>query len=277
MPSFEIYRYVWKYYHSHAGCNGGHTTMQGTDVDLYYEVHGEGEPIVFVHGWMDDCTLWNAQVEYFSKKYKVIIYDHRGHGRSDKPKDEYSIQTLANDLHSLLQVLDLEQVTLVGHSMGGMAALQFVLDHPDNVSKLVLIGATAKTSRSLRVFVWILRHLIPYQAFAKGSIKFKCYEPPSEPVINAIIECALMTPKHAAFACFTEYTKHYDLRDKVASIKVPTLIVVGAQDKSTPPEMSRYLHNHIEGSQLEIIPDCGHMAHIEKPDELNEVIAEFIR
>ena len=251
--------------------------MKGAVANLYSEVHGKGEPIVFAHGWMDDCSIWKAQVEYFAKKYKVIVYDHRGHGRSDKPKDDYSIQTLANDLHSLLQDLDLEQVTLVGHSMGGMTALQFVLDHPDNVSKLVLIGATAKMSRSLRVFVWILRHLLPYQAFVEGSIKFKCYEPLSEPVIKTIIASALMTPKYAAFACFNEYTKHYDLREKIGTIKVPTIIVVGEQDKSTPPEMSRYLHKKIEGSKLEIIPDCGHMVHIEKPDDLNEVIGEFIR
>nr|QNO56355.1 putative aminoacrylate hydrolase RutD [Methanosarcinales archaeon ANME-1 ERB7] len=107
------------------------------DVELYYEAHGDGEPIIFVHGWMDDCSAWNSQIEFFAKKYKVIAYDHRGHGRSDKPEGDYSIQTLSNDLHTLIKELKLEKVTLVGHSMGGMTALLFTLDHPDKVSKLV--------------------------------------------------------------------------------------------------------------------------------------------
>lgn len=121
------------------------------NVELYYEVHGEGEPIIFSHGWMDDSSVWKSQIEFFAKKHKVVVYDQRGHGKSDKPRKDYSIQTLSNDLFTLVQHLNFEKVTIVGHSMGGMTAQVFALDHPENVSKLVLVGTTAKMAYSMRL------------------------------------------------------------------------------------------------------------------------------
>lgn len=103
-----------------------------------------------VLGCMSDCFVWNSQIEFFSKKYTVITYDQRGHGISDKPKADYSIETLSNDLYCLIEELNLEKVILVGHSMGGMTALTFALNHPDKVSKLVLVGTSAKMSFSGR-------------------------------------------------------------------------------------------------------------------------------
>ena len=71
------------------------TKIKVNDVELYYEMHGEGEPIIFIYGWMDDCSAWNSQIELFAKPYKVIAYDHRAHGRSEKPEGDYSIQALS--------------------------------------------------------------------------------------------------------------------------------------------------------------------------------------
>ena len=250
--------------------------MKVNDIELDYEVHGEGEPIIFSHGWMENSSIWNSQIEFFTKKYKVIAYDHRGHGRSDKPKGDYSIQTLSNDLYSLIQKLNFKKVSLVGHSMGGMTALVFTLDHPDKVSKLVLAGTTAKMTFSFRLYLWIMLHIFSYESFAWGSIDFNYCEP-SEQVKNEALDRALKIPKFAAYECFTEFTKNYDIRDRVYKIKVPTLIIVGEKDKATPVEMSQYLNREIEGSKLKIIPDSKHMVMIDKPKEFNENMDEFIR
>ena len=252
------------------------TKIKVNDVELYYEMHGEGEPIIFVHGWMDDCSAWNSQIDFFAKKYNVIAYDHRGHGRSDKPEGGYSIRTLSKDLHALIKELKLEKVTLVGHSMGGMTALLFTLDHPDIVSKLVLVGTTAKMTFSFRFVLWVMLHIFSYDSFVRGKIKYNYYEP-SEQVIKAALDRAMETPKYAAYACFTAFTKNYDIRDKVSEIKVPTLIFVGEKDKSTPVAMSQYLNSQIEGSKLHIVPDCKHMVMIDKSEELNEIMGAFIR
>lgn len=239
-------------------------------------MHGEGEPIIFSHGCMSDCSVWNSQIEFFSKKYKVITYDQRGHGISDKPKADYSIETLSNDLYSLIQELNLDKVIVVGHSMGGMAALTFTLNHPDKVSKLVLVGTSAKTTFSGRILFWNMLHIFSYESFVRGMIDFQYYEP-SEQVKEKALERAMKTPKFAAYECFTEFMQNYDIRDRIYEIKVPTLIIVGEKDTATPVEMSQDLNRGIKGSKLQIIPDCNHMVMIDKPKELNRIIEDFIQ
>ena len=249
--------------------------MKVNDIELFYEVRGEDEPIIFSHGWMCDCSVWNSQIEFFAKKYKVVAYDQRGHGRSDKPKGDYSIQTLSNDMHSLIQKLKLEKVTLVGHSMGGMAALVFALDHPDKVSKLVLVGTSAKMTFSGRIQLWIMMHIYSYESFVRGMIDL-LYQEPSEQVMKEAFERAMKTPKFAASECLTEFMKNYDIRDRVSEIKVPTLIIVGEKDGATPAKMSQFLNKEIESSKLQIMSDTKHMPMIDKAKELNEIIQKFI-
>jgi len=250
--------------------------MKVNDIELYYEVYGGGEPIILSHGWMDDCSVWKSQIEFLAKKYKVIVYDHRGHGKSDKPKKDYSIQTLSNDIYSLIQKLNFEKITIIGHSMGGMTALVFALEHPDKVSKLVLVGTTAKMAFSMRVQLWIMMHILPYKSFARGAIDSKYYEP-SEQVIKEAMDRALRTSKYVAHECSLEFTKNYDIRHRVSKIKVPTLIIVGDKDKVTPVEMSQHLSSEIEGSKLQIIPNSKHMPMIDKVKEVNEIIDKFIK
>ncbi|MBC2697827.1 MAG: alpha/beta hydrolase [ANME-2 cluster archaeon] len=248
--------------------------MKVNDIELFYEVHGEGEPIIFSHGWMCDCSVWNSQIEFFSEKYKVIAYDQRGHGKSDKPKSDYSIETLSNDLYSLIQELNLEKVILVGHSMGGMTAITFALNHPDKVSKLVLVGTSAKMNFSGYIQIWIMMHIFSYESFARGMIDL-LYDP-SEQVKKEAFDRAMNTQKFVSYDCATEFMKNYDKRDRVSKIKVPTLIVVGEKDKATPVKMSRYLNREIKDSKLKIIPDSKHMVIIDKANELNEIIDMFI-
>lgn len=249
--------------------------MKIDDIELYCELHGKGKPIIFSHGWLDDCSVWRPQIEFFAKKYSVLMYDHRGHGRSDKPKGNYSVQTLSNDLYTLIQKQNLGKVTLVGHSMGGMTALIFALDHPDKVSKLVLVGTAAKVPFSMRVS-GVTRYFIPYKTFMRRSVESGYYKP-SEQLIKNSMATAMNTSKHAAYQCFTELTAKYDIRDRVSKIKSPTLIVVGEKDKDLPVKLSQYLNREIEGSKLQIIPDSGHMVIVEKPEEFSQVLGEFIR
>ena len=243
-------------------------------VELYCELHGEGEPIIFLHGWLDDCTVWNPQVEPLIKKRKVISYDHRGHGRSDKPDCVYSVEVLANDLYDLMQELDIEESVIVGHSLGGMAALTFSLNHPDKISRLVIVGTTAKTP-FLMMAQAVLRYIIPYRTFVQLAQKSGYYKP-SDQLIKNSLDMASSVPKYVAYSSLREFTRNYDLRNKVSKIQVPTLIVVGAKDENTPMAASKYLNEQIGNSILRVIPDCGHEVMVEKPAEFGEVLSEFI-
>lgn len=244
------------------------------DIELYYELHGKGDPIIFIHGWADDCSVWNHYIESFARKYKVIVYDHRGHGRSDKPEGNYSIKTLANDLYALTRKLDLGKVTLVGHSMGGMTALVFALDYPNELSKLVLVGTLAKMPVSNRIF-GIMRYIIPYKTFIRLAVKSGYYEP-SEQLIKRSIDMAMNMSKYAAYECLKEMTQHYDIRREVSNIEVPTLIIVGEKDKNTPITLSQYLNKEIKGSILQVIANSGHNVMVEKPNEFGQALENFI-
>src|SRR5512139_3132742 len=110
-------------------------------IDLYYEQYGKGEPIVFSHGWLDNGSVWKPQADALARDHTVVLYDLRGHGKSEKPQDDYSIQTMANDLGALVKSLNLNKVTLVGFSMGGAVSLVYALANPEKVSRLALIGS----------------------------------------------------------------------------------------------------------------------------------------
>lgn len=242
-------------------------------VELYYEQHGQGDPIIFIHGWLDDHSVWDSQVKRFSPKHSIITYDHRGHGDSDKPRHDYSVQTLANDLHSLMQHLNLEKATLVGHSMGGFTAMTFTLTHAEKVSSLVLVCTTARMSFMTRCARFI-SFFVPHRMQGRMSIRFK-YQRTSQEIVENVLRMAKNIPKYAAAESYRDITK-YDIRNRVCEIKVPTLIVTGEKDRGTPVSMSQYLHNQIEGSRLHVIPDCAHMPMIEKPDELNQTLEDFL-
>ena len=253
--------------------------LQVDGVELYYESYGQGQPIVFSHAWLDNCTIWTSQVEHFSNNYNVILYDHRGHGRSDKPKigeGNYSVQVLANDVHALVQKLDLERPILVGFSLGGMAATLFALEHSDKISGLVLVGTTSKmipptSAKALR----ILRMILPYESFLRIVCKYRFYRP-SKRIFDEEVSRALEIDKTIAFECWKEMTRNYDVRSKIFQIRVPTLIIVGQEDKVNL-EASRYLNREIEGSELRIIQDSGHTVMIEQPHEFNQILEEFIK
>jgi len=253
--------------------------MKINDIELYYESHGKGKPIVFSHAWLDDCSIWGAQVKHFSKNYTVILYDHRGHGMSDKPKGgegNYSVQVLSNDLYALIQKLNLEKPILVGFSLGGMAAILLALKNPDKISKLVLVGTTAKMTlpTSAKLFE-MLRFFLPYQKFLRMLCEYRFYKP-SRQIVDEEFARASKVDKSIAFECWRELTENYDAKDKVSKIEVPTLIIVGEKDKVNL-EASRYLNREIKGSELHIIPDSGHTVMIEKPNEFNEILEEFIK
>src|SRR6266567_1513059 len=110
------------------------------DINMYYEIHGDGEPLVLIVGLATDISEWDAIIGWLAKKYKVLAFDNRGAGRTDKPDAHYSIEMMANDTVGLMQTLGIEQAHVLGISMGGRIALALALQHPKRVKKLVLVS-----------------------------------------------------------------------------------------------------------------------------------------
>jgi pimeloyl-ACP methyl ester carboxylesterase len=247
--------------------------IRANDIEIYYERYGEGDPIIFSHGWLDDRTVWNSQIPLAARNHTVVVYDLRGHGQSDKPIGDYSVQALSGDLHSLVQMLKFEKVTLVGFSLGGMASLMFALQHPAKVTKLVLVGTTAKMPMSTYT-LYALKYILPYRIFAWIVSRIKIYKPSKE-IIEDNISRAMGVPKHVAYKCMEEFTTNYDIRNRLPEIAVPTLVIVGEKDR-TNLKASEHLSREIKGSRLRVVSSCGHSVMIEKPEEFGQLVRQFI-
>ena len=125
-------------------------------IDIYYEEHGSGEPVVMIGGLGADTTLWSKQVPAFSERFRVVVFDNRGSGQSDKPDEPYSIPMFAADTVGLMQALGIERAHVVGASLGGLVAQELVLTHPEMVDRLVLVCTTSNGPRSVRPSLWSL-------------------------------------------------------------------------------------------------------------------------
>lgn len=240
------------------------------DVNLYYEAHGHGPPVVLSHGVLDDCSLWERQADALARSHTVVVYDHRGHGRSDKPRGDYSVQTLADDLRRLMELLDIDRASLVGYSLGGMTALRLALDHPERVTKLVLVATPPRAfpqSPAVAGLVNCLSPLVPYRFVARKAMR---------PRAGGEDQPGPAVPKHVALAFARSLLTSYDLRAAAHRVKAPTLIVSGEKDLEVPVKMSRFLHRAIRGSLLAIIPSCGHLLVTEKPAELSRILTAFL-
>jgi len=252
-----------------------YATALGTRTFLLKEGKGK-TAITLIHGAAWNHRLWINQVPALSKLGEVIVVDLPGHGSSDQPVPGQgtSIKSFADHIHSLLSALNRPHAILVGHSMGGAISMRRTLDHPDKAKALVLLGTGAK----LGVNPAILEGLSKYheQAIKTGIAAWAFAAGTDKHIVEEGIREMLKCKQQVAVADFNACNE-FDIRGIVSRIEVPTLIIVGSEDKLTPVKWSEYLHNNIKGSELKVIEGAGHMVMLEKPNEVTENIKSFIK
>lgn len=251
-------------------------------INLNYELEGNGSVVVFINGLTMDLNGWSFQVQEFSKRHKVLRYDCRGQGKSDKPDMEYSQMMHAEDLKILMQKLDIQKAHLVGLSNGGMIAQHFALNFPEKVGALVLVDTSSYIDTLLDsiIRVWINAAQIGGSEFRYDvSIPFIFSEDfikkNKETLAQMKKISSEVNPANAiinlAKGCLTHSTN-----ERLSEIKVPTLIIVGEEDILIPMKYSKLLNEGIKGSRLAIIKGCGHAPPIEKPEEFNRIVLDFL-
>lgn len=248
-------------------------------VTIYYEEYGKGDPLVFLHGFTLDRRMWRRQIEYFSGKYRVIVYDSRGHGKSSCPKSGYSREDRVRDLWGLAGKLSLNKFHLVGLSMGGATALGYAIDHPDTLLSLTLVDTAAggysppPKYKDLRDMArtkgvdeakrrWIKSALF-YYINRNEELRLELKE-----IISGHCGDLWLDPKRGK----------YSDRDDVAlseKIKIPTMIFVGEKDRFFIP-LAKTLHEKIKDSEIDIVPGVGHMLNMEAPDRFNFRLEQFL-
>ncbi|GAX36387.1 alpha/beta fold hydrolase [Nodularia sp. NIES-3585] len=254
------------------------------DIDLFYDIKGQGEPLLLIAGFLCDHSYWSLIMPSLVDQYQVIRLDNRGMGRSSAPDSPYSIQQMAKDVAALLDHIGIDQVNVVGHSMGGQIAQELVLTHPGRVKSLILLSTLAKGDGRFN-------HVIETWGDLPGNIDLKLYEKVLFPwvftdefyaipdMVEQLIEWAVNYP----FAPATHTIYHHsrailssDTQDRLHKIHCPTLILVGRQDILTPVKFSEQLAQGIPHAELLVLDRGGHGILIESSDTVISAILKFL-
>ena len=252
-------------------------------IEIQYEISGYGPPVVFINGLTMDLNGWLLQVDAFSKKYRMVRYDCRGQGDSDKPDSEYTQELHAEDLAGLLEKLEIPRAHLVGLSNGGMIAQHFALRYPEKTGALVLVDACSHVDTLLKLIItsWIksaeaggsgLRYDVALPYLFSEEFMSKNLDR-----ILAMKEMNLARNPVKAVVNLSMASMRHDLRDRVSEITAPTLIIAGEEDMLIPLRYSRILREKIRNSTLVTLKNCGHVPPIEKPDEFNRIVMIFLK
>jgi pimeloyl-ACP methyl ester carboxylesterase len=258
-----------------------HVRFRIDGVTLSYTSYGEGKSMLFIHGYTDCSKFWASQLQLFSRNYRTTALDLRGHGNSDMGEKDFTLETLSRDTFSFLQRINAGSTIVIGHSMGGMVAQQLCISHPRSVRALVLCS-TASSGEEMRdaggfdcVAAEEEIKRDGFEKFVRNSARFLFARGTDQKIVDYAISEELKTNVDAAMSSLRAMWE-WDARDSISRIAVPTLIVVGDQDQATPITCSRSLNKKILGSRLQILPECGHMVALEKPEELGEAIRAFL-
>ena len=225
--------------------------------------------LVMVHGAGGSTNTWFMQKRGLSKALHTIAIDLNGHGQTQDKKPS-SIQSYIDDVDAI--VSDLRKPFLMGHSMGGAITQLYALQHPEQVSGIILVGTGAKLRVASIVFDLLDND---FEAYLQALGDFMFHTNVSENMIEAAVLEVQKCPVHVIRRDW-EYCDSFDIMERVSDIGVPTLIIVGADDLMTPPKYARYLHDKIEGAELKIIEKAGHSVMLEQPKVFNRAVIEWI-
>ncbi|MEM2145884.1 MAG: alpha/beta hydrolase [Candidatus Jordarchaeaceae archaeon] len=256
-------------------------------INIYYEIHGSGFPLVMIMGLGGSSAAWDRYiVEEFSKKFRVIIFDNRGAGLTDCPKENYTIDMLAEDTAGLLKALNVPRAHVLGVSMGGMIAIKLTLKYPEMVEKLILGCTTGGGSR-----------FIPPKTDAIQTLSGLMSKDPKEALnagLHILYTKEFLSEHPERIEEFIEQMKNsvfsvegimrqlagisvYDAHDQLHTIKKPTLILAGKKDNLVPFENSQILSEKIPNSKLILFEDATHGFYSQKREEFCQIVLEFLK
>ena len=262
--------------------------VQANGQHIYYEVHGEGFPLVLVMGIGYDSTLWKlAQVPALAQQFKVVIFDNRDVGRSSNATSAYTVADMSDDTAALLDVLNIQRAHVLGLSMGGMIAQQFALRHADRLDHLVLSGCGAAQARAafdpIQVWNWVKANDLTGEAFASTQFNglFSTTFLRNKDAVTQTIAMLSSNPHPVGPDAYNRQAQaylKYNALDDLAGIKAPTMVVVGEQDLLTPPWVCEEVASRIPGAKFVTIKGNGasHAVPLERPDEFNQLVTKFL-
>ena len=252
-------------------------------IEIYYEEQGDGEPVVLIGGLTSTVETWGLQRSALAARYRVVLPDNRGSGRTRVPDDDGSrtIPEFAEDVRVLLDGLGLERVHLVGASMGGLIVQAFALRHPERLKSLVLACTTFGGPQAVAADPAVAAKLLDATGDSSDSSLPVVAHPDSQAkrpeAIRFYLDSKKAQPHSAAeVAARAQAVAAFDAADRVCDIAVPTLVITGKQDILVPAENSRMLAERIPNAELVEIDDAGHIFFCEQAEATNRALLEFL-
>jgi len=246
-------------------------TLNRNGVNIYYEVQGSGPTMLLTHGFSATSEMWKANLAALSQKYRVIVWDMRGHGRSDYPEDvaSYSEALTVGDIAALLDVHDAEQAIIGGHSLGGFMTLAFHVSHPNRCKALMLFDTGPGYKKDEARAGWNKR----------AEAMAQTYETKGLAALGRSAEVLACTHRsvdglaRAARGMLAQ--KDARVINSLEAIKVPALVLVGSKDEAYFAATD-YMASKTPGAKKVVIADAGHAANIDQPEVFNRVVLDFL-
>jgi 3-oxoadipate enol-lactonase len=257
--------------------------LTANGINVNYTLDGPaGAPVVTLsHSLAADLTMWDPQLKPLAARYRVLRYDTRGHGGTDAPAGPYTLEQLAEDARALLTALGITRTHWVGLSMGGMIGQALALSSPGLFQSLALcdtssrIPAEAKPLWQERIQTAQTQGMEPLVEPTIGRWFTAPFREARKDVVDPV-RTRIRTTNPQGYAGCCAAISQLDLTDRIAAIKVPTLIVVGEEDQGTPVAASRAIQAQIAGAQLEIIKSAAHLSNLEQPEEFTRILTTFL-
>lgn len=266
--------------------------INGVYID--YKVQGEGEPLILIMGLTGGKDHWFFQMRSFRKHYRVVTYDNRGAGNSDKPGEFYNIRTMADDTIGLMDYLNIDKAHILGMSLGSLIAQELAINYPDRVRKLILVAAYSvgedmkemsegmrsalglkegysdEEARNILDRIDVIKFFTKVTAYAFNKRLCRMlFVPLSKLYVKKVGYKGLMGQLQASANCET--------LDKLHSIEVPTLVMVGAEDRIVPPHASDIIASKIPHAKIVKVKGGSHAFYIESFRRFNREVLDFLK
>ena len=256
--------------------------VKANEINIHYRIDGPADApwLMFSNSLATDPSMWDEQTAHFGKRYRVLRYDHRGHGQSDAPEGRYSFDTLIADAVALMDALSIERTHFCGLSMGGATAMGLAQRHPTRLDRVIVCDSPC-ASNPASAQQWEERI-----AIAKSQRMTVLADPtiarwfPAEtiaakpPHLAKIRQMILTTPVNGFIGCAAALADH-DFRAAVRTVTRPVLFLVGEKDGTTPAAM-RQLQSELPGSLFVELPGAGHISNLDRPDMFNRAVEAFL-
>ena len=255
------------------------------NLSLYYEIFGDGAPLVMIRGVGSNVDHWYEQVETFSKKYRLLVFDNRGIARSSEPGGPFSTRDMATDTITLMEAVGIKKAHVLGYSMGGMIAQEIALNYPEKVDGLILVATDCGISLRVKAKPEVTRLFSDMVYLATPEAKSASYDClfakqtiNAHPEVIARYEEVSMrfpAPQQILLKQWDAVTQH-DACNRLQDIASPTLTITGSEDELIPPQNARVMAEQIPNAELTVINGGGHLFLIEQPEQFNNAVMGFL-